>query len=57
MSAEQRGAVFVAALAAINESRSGQLPHLGGYVWRNRAELVWECADDCPHAIHEEDPR
>ena len=28
--------------------------HEGDYVWRNSAELVWECEDDCPHPSHEE---
>ena len=31
--------------------------HSGGrFVWRNEAELVWECNDDCPHPSHEEQP-
>ena len=50
-----RGEVFVAALAAINEAREGQPPHAGGYVWKNSAELVWECDDNCPHPVHEVD--
>ena len=54
--AERRGAAFVGALAAINEARADQPPHHGGYVWRNGAEMVWECADDCPHPIHEAQP-
>lgn len=28
----------------------------GSFVWKNGAELVWECADDCPHPSHEEMP-
>lgn len=31
-------------------------PHQGRYVWRNGAELAWECDDDCPHPTHEEQP-
>ncbi len=53
--AGQRGAAFVAALAAINESRADQPPHIGRHVWRNGAELVWECDDNCPHRVHQED--
>ena len=30
--------------------------HQGGYQWRNTAELVWECADDCPHPSHRDQP-
>lgn len=29
--------------------------HTGGYTWKNGAELVWECDDDCQHASHDED--
>lgn len=25
------------------------LDHRGAFVWANGAELVWECAEDCPH--------
>lgn len=28
--------------------------HKGGYVWKNAAEVVWECADDCSQASHDE---
>lgn len=30
--------------------------HLGSHVWKNGAELVWECADACPHPTHEDHP-
>lgn len=30
--------------------------HVGSHVWKNGAELVWECADECPHPIHEDEP-
>lgn len=30
--------------------------HLGSHVWKNGAELVWECADECPHPSHEDQP-
>lgn len=27
--------------------------HVGGYVWKNGAELLWECAENCPHPDHD----
>lgn len=30
--------------------------HVGWFVWKNNAELVWECDDDCTHPSHEEQP-
>lgn len=27
--------------------------HLGAHVWKNEAELAWECADDCSHPAHD----
>ena len=27
--------------------------HVGSFVWKNPAELVWECTDGCPHPFHE----
>lgn len=30
--------------------------HLGSHVWKNGAELVWECDDACPHLSHEDHP-
>jgi hypothetical protein len=33
-------------------SETGE-PHEGRFVWKNQAELVWECADACPHPSHE----
>jgi hypothetical protein len=35
-------------------SETGE-PHDGEFVWKNAAELVWECSDDCSHPTHEED--
>lgn len=29
--------------------------HLGSHVWKNGAELVWECDDECPHPDHDDD--
>ena len=28
--------------------------HEGGYVWRNGAEMEWECAEFCPHPSHDD---
>ncbi len=38
------------------DSCNGMGMHTGGYVWRNSAEQVWECDDDCPHPIHDDWP-
>ena len=27
--------------------------HLGSFIWRNGAEMVWECADACTHPSHD----
>lgn len=29
--------------------------HAGGYVWRNGAEMEWECEEHCPHPDHDDD--
>lgn len=28
--------------------------HVGGYRWKNEAELAWVCDDSCPHPTHED---
>jgi hypothetical protein len=29
--------------------------HAGGFVWRNGAEMEWECEEFCPHPSHDDD--
>lgn len=31
--------------------------HEGDFMWRNAAEMVWECADNCPHPNHDHEGR
>jgi hypothetical protein len=42
-------------LAAQSDPMGWLNEHLGSHVWRNGAELVWECADECPHPDHDDD--
>lgn len=40
----------------IEKAHAGVVEHKGCFEWRNPAEQVWECDDDCPHPSHEEQP-
>jgi hypothetical protein len=45
---------FTATSKGLTEERTAD-EHKGRFVWRN-PEMVWECADDCPHQTHESRP-